>query len=112
MRDHQRYNKYTSLYLGPVKPRSTPALREKSMRDRAAFAFGKSPPEIYAVTNIQSRPPLSMHMPVQRHREPTLLFDASTRFRETQKRNRDYYVGGSLFNQQIQRHIAELSKIR
>jgi hypothetical protein len=112
MMDHMRLNKYRALYTGPARPGATRALKVKSANDKTALRFMRSPPDIYAVTNIQSRPPLSMHMPVERHREPTLLFDASTRFRQTQARNRAYYQGGGLYNQQIQRTIAELSRLR
>ena len=108
--DHQRLSKYSSLYLGP--PRSYKPLMVKSALDRNAQQYMRSPPEIYAVTNLQSNPPRSYHMPVERHRQPTLMFDASERFRQSQKRNAMYYQGGGLYHQAIQRQIAELSKLR
>jgi len=110
--DHMRLNKYSSLYTGPITQRSSSALRVKSANDKASLSYMRSPPAIYAVTNLQSRPPSSQHMPVQRHRVPSMMFDASTRFRQTQQRNRAYYQGGSLFNQQVQQTIAELSRLR
>ena len=54
----------------------------------------------------------SYHMDVQRHREPSVLFDASDRFRQTRERNRMYYQGGGLYNQMVQHQIAELSALR
>lgn len=110
--DHMRLNRYNALYTGPVGGRrNSEGLKVKSARDKSALAMMRAPPELYAVTNIQSRTPMSMHLDVQRHREPTLMFDAAERFRQTQERNRAYYQGGSLFNQHIQRQIAELSKM-
>ena len=108
--DHQRLSKHSSLYLGP--PRSSRALMVKSALDRNALQYMRSPPELYAVMNLQSRPPRSYHMDVQRHREPSVLFDASQRFRQTRERNRMYYQGGGLYNQMVQRQIAELSALR
>ena len=110
--DHMRLNKYSSLYTGPITQRSSSALRVKSANDKASLSYMRSPPAIYAVTNLQSRPPRSYHMDVQRHREPSVLFDASQQFRQTRERNRMYYQGGGLYNQMVQRQIAELSALR
>ena len=99
-----RLNKYNQLYLGPVGPRSTPALRVKSLNDRAALQYIRAPPSIYHTTNFQSTAPQSFHMTVLRHSAPLHLipeFRGGTR----------HVRGSARYNQEVNQKISELSKL-
>lgn len=100
----QRLNKHTTLFLGPVSKRDDPRLRFKASRDRMARMYNLAPPEIYHISNIQSRPPRSEHMPIPKHRKPLHHIPEA--------RGHTRYVRGSaLHNQAVHRQIQELAKL-
>lgn len=102
MSDSIRINKYRSIYRGP--PKGDRALRQKSVNDRAALRFIRTPPEMYSVTNITSTPPRNFHMPVSRFAHPPNIIP--------EPRWQDRHVKGSaLYNQAVVRQIGELSKL-
>ena len=99
-----RLNKYNQLYLGPVGPRSTPALRVKSMNDRSALQYIRAPPSIFHTANFQSTAPQSFHLAIQKHSAPLHLvpeFRGGTR----------HVRGGAKYNQEVNQRISELSKL-
>jgi hypothetical protein len=99
MSDSIRLNKYKTLYLGPAKNQS---LKLKSMNDRTALRYIRSPPEIFSVTNLQTTAPRNFHKPVKRFLHPNNVApQGHTR----------HVRGSSLYNQAVMRQIGELSKL-
>ena len=98
----QRYNNYTTLYLG--NPTQDRQLQVKSKRDRFVRAYNLEPPQVYHFTNVQSRPPLSQHMPLPKHRKPIHHIPEARGYTR-------HVRGSALYNQQVQRQIQELAKL-
>ena len=98
----QRENNYTQLYLGP--PTADKQLQAKSVRDRSIRAYNLEPPQVYHFTNIQSRPPLSSHMPLTKHKKPIHHIPEARGYTR-------HVRGSALYNQQVQRQIQELAKL-
>ena len=97
----QRLNRHTTLYLGST---NDPQLQVKGRRDRIARMYNIEPPLIYHISNIQSRPPRTEHMPLMKHNMPIHYVPEARGYSR-------HVRGSSLYNQELHRQIRELSRL-